>query len=73
MVNVILFIFNLLPLPPLDGFTVLSGVLPNWSGTDFLRRNGDLVLIVILSGTRIFGPILTRVYDWLHWLHQSMR
>ena len=69
MVNVILFIFNLLPLPPLDGFTVLSSVLPNWSGTDFLRRNGGILfLIVILSGSRIFGPVLSRVYDWLHWL-----
>ena len=69
MVNVILFVFNLLPLPPLDGFTVLSSMFPNWSGTDFLRRNGGILfLIVILSGSRIFGPILGRVYDWLHWL-----
>src|SRR5205823_3459866 len=27
--NVLLFVFNLLPIPPLDGFSVLLGVLPS--------------------------------------------
>ncbi len=28
-VNILLFCFNLIPIPPLDGFNILSGVLPN--------------------------------------------
>ncbi len=27
-INILLFVFNLLPIPPLDGFTILVGILP---------------------------------------------
>ncbi len=29
-INVLLFTFNLIPVPPLDGFNILSGILPNY-------------------------------------------
>ena len=29
LVNILLFSFNLIPIPPLDGFNILSGILPN--------------------------------------------
>jgi Zn-dependent protease len=31
-INILLFSFNLIPIPPLDGFNILTGILPNaWS------------------------------------------
>ncbi len=48
--NVILFVFNLIPLPPLDGFVVLSGLVPpSWyPALEVLRRYGMFLLIVLL-------------------------
>jgi Zn-dependent protease len=32
VINLLLFAFNLIPIPPLDGFNILVGILPNyWS------------------------------------------
>lgn len=49
-INIGLMLFNLVPIPPLDGFTVLVGVLPpHWSDRLLrLRPYGPLVLIVVL-------------------------
>ena len=48
--NILLFLFNLLPLPPLDGFSVLGGFLSARQMYSLapLQQWGPLVLIVIL-------------------------
>ena len=48
--NVILAVFNLLPIPPLDGSKILSGLLPyKYSGVVyFLERYGFLLLIILI-------------------------
>jgi Zn-dependent protease len=51
--NVILAVFNLLPIPPLDGGRVLSGLLPR-AGSDLLDRIEPFGLIIVLFG--VFGP-----------------
>jgi Zn-dependent protease len=58
--NILLMIFNLLPVPPLDGFRVLSGFLPPGAGRalDFLERYG-WVLLVLLLATDLFGYVLS--------------
>ena len=51
--NIILMFFNLLPLPPLDGGSVLAGLLPESLRyiSDFLQRYGVLIFFALfLSG-----------------------
>jgi Zn-dependent protease len=71
-INLLLFAFNLLPVPPLDGFTILLGLLPadlayQLSG---LRQYGSFLLIALLilprlTGTSIVGLFLSPVIDTL--------
>lgn len=49
-INLILGIFNLIPVPPLDGYKVLLGILPKEAAIRFsvLESYGPIVLIVFL-------------------------
>lgn len=60
MVNVALAIFNLLPLPPLDGSRILQGVLPRQYDSLFyqMERYGMFILF-FLAFTGILGQIMT--------------
>lgn len=57
-INLLLFSFNLIPIPPLDGFNILVGILPNyWSLVlEPIRRYS----IVILLGMVFLVPMLAR-------------
>ena len=47
--NVLLALFNLLPIPPLDGFSVLVGVVPQETAEQLneLRRFGPISLLIV--------------------------
>lgn len=68
LVNLFLGIFNLLPIPPLDGYTFLRSVLPYKTSMAFrefedrLMRGGFLTLIVFLI---VFGYFLARPFSAL--------
>ncbi|GMA52471.1 zinc metalloprotease [Alicyclobacillus contaminans] len=71
VVNVSLFIFNLIPVPPLDGSRIVYSFLPyRW---EFQYRKLELyaplimLLLVMLPQTRnaIFGTLLNAVAGWL--------
>ena len=57
--NLLLFLFNLIPLPPLDGSGILQGLLPETAGRlfDALAGNPMLSILGLLVAWRIFGFI----------------
>ncbi|MSP27543.1 MAG: site-2 protease family protein [Methylococcales bacterium] len=58
-INLVLALVNLLPIPPLDGSRILSGLLPNYWAWQYnkLERFGFIILILLLS-TKVLGTIL---------------
>ncbi len=68
-VNVLLAVFNLVPLPPLDGSRLLTIFLPpdKQKIIFFLDRYGLLILLalVFFGGTQILVPVVEEVRDFL--------
>ena len=57
--NVLLGLFNLIPLPPLDGAGIVQGLLPGPGGRLYalLRSNAMLSLVGLLAAWKVFGYI----------------
>lgn len=57
--NFLLFLFNLLPLPPLDGAGIVEGLFPGPAGgaLRWLARNPILSLVGLLAAWQVFGTI----------------
>jgi Zn-dependent protease len=70
--NVVLAIFNLVPLPPLDGSHIVQWALPNRLGHDYIRAiapYGSLILLALLvTGvlSRLIGPVYGVVMRFLY-------
>jgi len=61
--NLSLMIFNLLPIPPLDGGSVLAWLLPRsmQNVVDFLARYGTFILILLVLSPSLGVPIMAIV------------
>lgn len=64
--NIVLMVFNLFPIPPLDGFHILEGIVPyeTYLSLQKIQRTGPLILfgLIILSsftGLDFFGAIFS--------------
>ncbi len=69
-INLLLAIFNLLPIPPLDGSSVLAGLLPERvaAGLDRLRPYGFLLLYALLLSGGFSLVVGTPYHYLLSWL-----
>jgi len=62
--NIVLAIFNLVPLPPLDGSHILQWALPNGLGHRFVRAIGPygglILLALVMTGVlwTVIGPVV---------------
>jgi Zn-dependent protease len=66
--NVFLFIFNLLPIPPLDGYKVLTGFLDPRLVYQLRRYEPYgfvIILVFFLVGGQVLIPVASRIYGLL--------
>lgn len=66
MINLVLMVLNLIPLPPLDGSRVLAALLPPKTAYRFnqLERYGFIILIVLMIAG-VLSKIISPPIQWL--------
>lgn len=76
-VNIVLMIFNLLPIPPLDGFGILTELLDLKRNSWYYKfyQNGFIVLMILLViglVDKVVFPLVTLTYSNLMWFASKL-
>ena len=77
LINILLAVFNLLPIPPLDGSRVISALLPNPLAYRYnqLEQYGLFILIGLMyfgGFTKIVKPMVELVLSWFTYVLQVL-
>ncbi len=67
MVNLGFFVFNMLPIPPLDGSRVLYAIAPDWArrGMEWVERYGImLVFVLVLLAGGLIGEYMSAAINF---------
>lgn len=68
-INIMLALFNLLPIPPLDGSKILMGLLPPKAARSYERYEAyGFVIVLILFFTGIIGRVILPIIDFFYYL-----
>lgn len=68
-INIFLFAFNMIPVPPLDGFSLLEMFIhPSKYRTLAIIRQYGFIIIILLMFTGIIGVYLSAVENGLEWV-----
>lgn len=65
-INIVLLVFNLLPIPPLDGFNVITQLF-NLRNTEFYYRvyNKGFLILMVLILFNVTGKVLVPIVSWI--------